>query len=82
MKPDKGDGWQPIAEHDGSNTVYDLAWYYKPSAFAAMNGSVPFWCYAEGFKLYDGVFTGILGGRPTHFRQKSGEFSNGGMDTI
>lgn len=75
MEPDKLDGWLPISQHDGSDELFDLAFYYEPSAFAAMNGSVPFWCYSEGRKIYDGRFTGILGGKPTHFKTLSGELS-------
>jgi len=69
--PDKLKGWQPISEHNGDDNLYDLAWYYVPSAHAAMNGSMEFWCYAQGRKAFDGLFTNILGGRPSHFKPAS-----------
>lgn len=72
--PDKGDGWQPISQHNGDSELYDLAWYYEPSAFAAINGSMPFWAYAEGRKIYEGCWAGILGGQPSHFRPHTGSF--------
>lgn len=75
-QPDKGEGWRPIAEHDGGHDLYDLAWFYVPSAFAAMNGAREMWCYAEGRKIYDGCFTGILGSKPSHFRPLSGELTS------
>ncbi len=73
--PDKGTGWLPISEHKGDKETYDLAWYYEPSAFAAMNGSRPFWCYAEGSTIEGGgLFTGILGSKPSHFKPVSGDY--------
>jgi len=61
------EGWMPISEHDGSRKLCDWAWYYVPSAFAAMNGATESWCFGTGMKIGE-LFTDILGGNPSHFR--------------
>lgn len=62
--------WHPIAKYDFNNApeVF-LAAFIEPSEAAFANGQMPFWDYGFG-RRYSSVsekFTGILGGRPSHF---------------
>lgn len=53
---------------DGEPFVLLAAWI-EPSEAAFANGQMPFWDYGFG-RRYSSVsekFTGILGGRPSHF---------------
>jgi len=67
--PDKGSDWLHISNHDGTEKPCEFAAPYTPSPAAASNGVKPSWSYADGIKF--GIWwTGILGGKPTHFKYK------------
>ena len=60
--------WQLIETYDYKNTpVVLLAAKIKPSESAARNGSKSFWDVGLGRVSYEGRFTGILGGNPSHW---------------
>lgn len=67
--PDNGEHWLPICEHDGSDWPCSFAALYVPSQEAARNGAKEQWCYGQGIKIKGcNIWTGILGGKPTHFQ--------------
>lgn len=60
--------WRPIETYDYKNapTVL-LAAKITPSEEGARNGSKPFWDVGIGLCAYEGRFTGILEGKPSHW---------------
>jgi hypothetical protein len=60
------DGWMPI-ETAPKNIILRLAAYITPSPAAFSNGSRPHWAFGEGRELWPGHWSGILGGRPSHW---------------
>lgn len=63
--------WQPIETCPADDTVF-FAWYYKPSEAAAKNGANSYWAYGSGSKIMGSkmmkpIYTGILGGKPSHW---------------
>ena len=64
--PGPPDGWLPIAMAQ-KGTVVKLASYYVPSTVAASNGSRAHWTFGEGRELWEVYWSGILGGKPSHW---------------
>ena len=58
--------WQPIATAPRDEELF-LAVYVEPSPAAAANGSRALWCYGTGRFIYEGLFSGILTGKPSHY---------------
>lgn len=67
--PDNGADWLHISEHDGSERPCVFAAVYTPSKEAERNGARQMWNYADGIKFCV-WYTGILGGKPSHFKYK------------
>lgn len=65
-----GDDWIPMSEaQPDSDEVALLAAYIIPSQTAIENGAKPYWTYGIGTRIYDGVYSGILSCRPSHWKK-------------
>lgn len=65
--------WRPIfqAKINPQTHLMDdymhLAAFIVPSEEAQRHGAKPHWTYGHGREIYTGHFSGILGGKPSHF---------------
>lgn len=59
--------WEPIESAPKDAKQVFLAARIIPSDAAAKNGSEAYWSYGVGIYLWDGQWSGILGGRPSHW---------------
>lgn len=66
--PDTDNDWQPIETAPRDRDIM-LAAFIEPSDEARRNGSREFWHYAIGRWMYGITWTGILGGKPSHWME-------------
>ena len=63
-----GEDWLPIESAPRDRDIR-LAAYYQPSDEAARNGAKPGWDYGTGRWIYGGIWSGILGAKPTWWKE-------------